>query len=586
MKQYFDLLNQYPVTGGPSVSDTVVEQFALLVKTNHKRTAINGSIYSIKPKTEISDHVLIYLEKIEIVEQAITSYIDSRTLWKNNPNDSITKKNLLDSYDNLEDILRKYLVNSSVFRTKGLYSTSLMLFAMYATLIILLLRDGITNGLSWGMSTGENREYKNFFSTCITDYVKHLKYAHDEYCTEIRSKSEFGKSKFDSIVCINSHSFIKTKVSTLCSNYRNVMAESVFDLADSWYSLDNGKFSKQFSGKENVRYLWSSIYGLPVDNSKEISIYKVNGIKNTYYTPSYASLQENFIMENNDQYKPYAGVKINHDSNWIYSIQPIFKDPLNGNRVDGVRKGVQEITESLTKEYQFDDSSVMYGSYDIVPLTVRLSQNSRIDLTRSISYKNSDGSVTHGNDNIIKYCSRVGTNHIPGKVVGNGVNKQVNSKGNVLDCFIIGSISTGVNENNLLYSSKSSIINAQKFSKTSSDVEFKRDHVMPTVHSMYLPGGSSITFTFKNGETLNNKHQFAIRYHFSGSAAQASIDILDSTNKALHSGLQLPKCSKEENFNEYKVKVFTNQLNFTTTNSIKIKSSNNLYINSIILIPN
>lgn len=69
MKQYFDLLNQYPVTGGPSVSDTVVEQFALLVKTNHKRTAINGSIYSIKPKTEISDHVLIYLEKIEIVEQ-------------------------------------------------------------------------------------------------------------------------------------------------------------------------------------------------------------------------------------------------------------------------------------------------------------------------------------------------------------------------------------------------------------------------------------------------------------------------------------------------------------------------------------
>lgn len=165
------------------------------------------------------------------------------------------------------------------------------------------------------------------------------------------------------------------------------MAESVFDLADSWYSLDNGKFSKQFSGKENVRYLWSSIYGLPVDNSKEISIYKVNGIKNTYYTPSYASLQENFIMENNDQYKPYAGVKINHDSNWIYSIQPIFKDPSNGNRVDGVRKGVQEITESLTKEYQFDDSSVMYGSYDIVPLTVRLSQNSRIDLTRSISYK-------------------------------------------------------------------------------------------------------------------------------------------------------------------------------------------------------
>ncbi|KAM9995587.1 hypothetical protein ACTFIY_001775 [Dictyostelium cf. discoideum] len=569
MKQYFDLLNQYPVTGGPSVSDTVVEKFALLVKTNHLRTAINGSIYSIKPKTEIADHVIIYLEKVDIVEKAITSFIDSRTLWKNNPNDSITKKNLLDSYDNLEDILRKYLVNSSVFRTKGLYSTCLMIFAMYATLIILLLRDGITNGLTWGMSVGENQEYKNFFSTCITDYVKHLKSAHDEYCTEIRSKSEFGKSKFDSI-----------------SNYRNVMAESVFDLADSWYSLDNGKFSKQFSEKENVRYLWSDMYGLPVDNLKEISIYKVNGIKNTYYTPSYATLQENFILENNDQYRPFAGVKINHDSNWIYSIQPIFKDPSNGNRVEGVRKGVQAITESLTKEYQFDDSSVMYGSYDIVPLTVRFSQNSRINLSRSISYKNSDGSVTSGNDNIIKYCARVGTNHIPGKVVGNSINKQVNSKGNVLDCFIIGSISASINENNLLYSSKSSIINAQKFSKTSSDVEFKRDHVMPTVHSMYLPGGSSITFTFKNGETLNNKHQFAIRYHFSGSATQASIDILDSTNKALHSGLQLPKCSKEENFNEYKVKVFTNQINFATTNSIKIKSSNNLYINSIILIPN
>ncbi|KAM9987887.1 hypothetical protein ACTFIZ_003262 [Dictyostelium cf. discoideum] len=569
MKQYFDLLNQYPVTGGPFVSDTVVEKFALLVKEYHQRTAINGSIYTIKPLEEVSDHVIIYLEKVEIVEKAITSYIDSRTLWKNNPSDSTTKKNLLDSYDNLEDILRKYLVNGSVFRTKGLFSTSLTIFAMYATLIILLLRDGITNGLSWGMSVGENQEYKNFFSTCITDYVKHLRDAHDEYCTEIRSKTEFGKSKFDSI-----------------SNYRNVMAQSVFDLADTWYSLDNDKFSKQFSEKENVRYLWSSIYGLPVDDSKEISMYKVNGIKNTYYTPSYASLQEDFFMGNNDQYRPFAGVKVNHDSNWIYSIQPIFKDPSNGNRVEGVRKGVQSITESLTKEYQFDDSYVMYGSYDISPLSVRFSQLSRIDLKRSVSYKNSDGSVTNGNDNIIKYCDRAGTNHIPGNVVGHGINKQVNSKGNVLDCFIIGSISTGVKENNLLYSSKSSIINAQKFSKTSSGVEFQRDHVMPTVHSMYLPGGSSITFTFNNGETLNNKHQFAIRYHFSGSAAQASIDILDSTNKALHSGLQLPKCLKEENFNEYKVKVFTNQINFTTTNSIKIKSNNNLYINSIILIPN
>ncbi|KAM9995606.1 hypothetical protein ACTFIY_001774 [Dictyostelium cf. discoideum] len=532
--------------------------------------------FSVKIKElEIDNRVSDFLSEVFGIDTHLKKFLYAKLAFKTDPIGEAAY--CLQEYNDVEDRIRDYLNklmnnNDTRFKTVGI-------FGLMATIHLIILNEGIKYGSKWGMK----EFYKNEITKCYNDSIP--KYI--EHCTTCYKE---GVAKIKEIDYMDS-----AQKFSAYNDYRNFCATRVFDFINGWIGLDENKFPDSIN-LENVRYLWTGPFGIPVDNSKSVPNY-IDYQEEPYFDPSFANINDNFMALEYDMVNlRVKSCEFNADSFWIYNHREILE---NG---EGPIKGSMKAPFFNSKKVNFNISKAEATSIvvesDVQPRLINVKGTPEPEIHLGVSMGAFivmvDGSFPTPTPRPFQVVgtSRVELefeNHKVARIGVHDTNKfkkfaQLAFTDGIIDSIFVGFLPLEITPKNYVFPKRAAVINVQK-ARFINDSKFAKDHVAPTIHSIKVENDSQTIFDI---ELLPNntvrKYSFGIRYHCT---QDSEIILFDGPEDGNY--LPLEKCSTS-GYNQYKIKLFPNKFITFEPNSnstyvtIQAKSQT-LYIESIILLP-
>ncbi|EAL67700.1 hypothetical protein DDB_G0279523 [Dictyostelium discoideum AX4] len=520
-------------------------------------------------------------------------YIAKNAFEKNKNIADINLKNkyrddYLKQYDDLEDeLLRKLAVLlNSPDQTKF---EEISAFTILATTHLFVLKDGIKNGKTMGMTDAKIQSYALIYNSKLPIYFAHT-----------RSAYNAGVKVIQSLPNLDNQTKYKRYL-----NYRNYCAQFVFDYVETWSCLDdiypNGVY------RENVRYLWDYA-GVPIDETKPMAEFDSNP-GDSYYQPSIAAMDKWMVDTGMERYKgELKTVDATFGQFFFINVQPSFLDETKPGltRPEAVVGG-NNSNKVPTKKATIPSGCAITGytvSSDVLPRNLSIIPNVANNFVSFTPHKSwaiqrrSKLFSFLAMDECVEYSEvkdKTYRAHKLSTVTGKGNNRQIHTYEHFeqfnpgydgfLDSLFFGFQPCNLFNDNHLFGNQATMINSQKTNGIPVDgVSLARDHVLPTVHSILVTKTKSLPFKFKyyDAKPVTTSYVFGIRYH---STTPVDISIRNADGVTQQLAMTLKPCTSDgKGTNEYKTQLAT-AVNLTDPRLTIVAVNNNVYIHSIVLIP-
>ncbi|KAM9963428.1 hypothetical protein ACTFIW_006657 [Dictyostelium discoideum] len=508
------------------------------------------------------------------------------------------RKNIDDyknQYDRLEDELLSKLSTllNSPDQTKF---EEIGAFTILATTHLFVLKDGIKNGKTMGMTDAKIQGYVDIYNAKLQVYYEHT-----------RSSYNAGVKLIKNLPNLDNQTKYKRYL-----KYRNYCAQFVFDYVESWCCLDDDIYPNGVY-RENVRYLWDYA-GVPVDATKPMVDY-VDTPGDSYYQPSIGAMDKWMIDTGMERYKgELKTVDATFGQFFFINVQPSFLDETKPGliRPDAVVGG-NNSNEVPTKKAKIPSGCAITGytvSSDVLPRNLSIIPNvvnNFVSFTPhkswAIQARSNFFEFTTSEKEYVEYSevkNKTYRAHKLSNVTGKGSNKQVHSYEHFeqfnpgydgfLDSLFFGFQPCNLFNDNYLFGNQATMVNAQKTNGIPVDgVSLARDHVLPTVHSIFVKKSKSLPFKFKyfDAKPVTTSYVFGIRYH---STTPVEISVRNASGVTQFDMVLEPCTSDGKKINQYITHLARAKVNFQKdkfdNKSLTIVAENNdVYIHSIILFP-
>eukprot|EP01133_Synstelium_polycarpum_P001352 gene1352-1547_t len=406
------------------------------------------------------------------------------------PNDAAVKELVRTTFMNIEnDIGCKYIYTA---RKVGNQVEELMMFGLFATSHLTLLREVMMNGEKWGFDPKTVVTYKNKFYKHIIEYRD---YAIDTYNKGYAAIS--AKTLFNAGFLYNN-----------LNEYRNMMITSVFDMVNIWFMFDPAIYANVGITHERVRYLFSKIYGTAFPQT----LPEIEALVAQYGYHQYqgdltkvGSLQDQYSAKFSMVYPTFtkAGKSVDGTilSNYSTSMAVTTEDaninptlPVTSVKVrydyfprqlDFIASGGP--TTSISSYALSDSKWVFNNSYTNIEMDwYNVYGYNLLRTTGGLVNTSSEADHKLGN------CFQLSTNLSP-----NVIDRQSKDARGFVDGLILAWLPTEVFTDNFIEDSMITMVDAQKYSAKSANTTFAKDFFMPGVHAMTLPPTAWIEFVFK-----------------------------------------------------------------------------------------
>ncbi|KAM9953307.1 hypothetical protein ACTFIR_008372 [Dictyostelium discoideum] len=490
-------------------------------------------------------------------------------------------------YDHLEDELLRLLsllINSND-QTKF---EEIGAFAILATTHLFVLKEGIKNGKTMGMDDAKIQGYVDIYNTKLPVYYEHTRSAYNAGVELIKDLENLDN---------------QTKYKRYLK-YRNYCAQFVFDYAESWCCLDdiypNGVY------RENVRYLWDYA-GVPVDETKPMEDY-VDTPGDSYYQPSIAAMDKWMVDTGMERYKgELKTVDATFGQFFFINVQPSFFDEtkpglirpeavVGGNNSNEVPTKKAKIPSGCAITGYTVSSDILPRNLSIIPNVVNNFVSFKLQKSWAINKRLKFYEITPSE--YIEYTevkNKTYRAHKLSNVTGKGCNNQVHDYEHFeqfnpgydgfLDSLFFGFQPCNLFNDNYLFGNQATMVNAQKTHGIPVDgVSLARDHVLPTVHSIFVKKSKSLPFKFKyfDAKPVIMTYEFGIRYH---STIPVKISVCDAVGVTLFE-MDLKTCTSDgKKTNQYITRLSNTKVDLSDPRLTIVAKDNDVYIHSIILIP-
>ncbi|KAM9990535.1 hypothetical protein ACTFIY_006572 [Dictyostelium cf. discoideum] len=493
----------------------------------------------------------------------VIDYTKAKKNYKLTPNQAPVKKDLVDAHNLLYIELRGSLLPLSDLRKEGYEAQELGAFALMATLHLLLLKEGSTNGKTWGISEIKIETFEQEFNKNMVEYAQHCKLAYYKGVAIIKALGIDGVMQFNKL-----------------NTFRSFCARYVFDYVNLWPGF-NEKIYPNGCYTENVRYIFSDVIGRPIDPSQTAKPNK------PYYYPSCDFLEKIFIDREFDLYqKEFRRVEFTHSNDFMYAIQSFY----NGEKVGNLNK-----TGGIILLPSSSNATVtnFIGGYDVQPryssYPSGISSNFS-SVTVDLGPTNCTGGQAYDTEmDYMSFSTFRGLNTNYETMTFDG---SEYTRSGILDAMVVGLQPINIYNDNWLYNNIATVVNAQKFF-IRENCSFARDFVLPTVHAMCINVGGKLRFRFKLKDSTQTQYNFGIRYHYSNANTEdGSISVRNANGVEILGGpVSLAKCNVDtgSTINEFKTKNLMAKivdLSVSNVNSLIIANKGGpVYVHSIIMFP-
>ncbi|GAM20159.1 hypothetical protein SAMD00019534_033340 [Acytostelium subglobosum LB1] len=501
--------------------------------------------------------------EINKITTAMTDFFPVYNKWLLKPH----KKGLRDSckahFATVEFATNSIIQRDGSALRKPTYGvTELGMFTVAATTEILLLKEVIKNGKAWGYTNIDMKGFKDKLAAYPRDFMDYAirTYKHGVQLIKDRTAENGlpGWMAFNKVL-----------------KFRSYCARFVFDYMDLW-SLSDSKLFPEGTSYMNPRYCFHELVGAPVLENRDVSI----GDSDYYKTLSYDALESWFNDSNRDQFqKELKQIMITidpqHPPGFLKSIQTTYRDPAypNSERVE-TEVGADPVPNK-SNVYKFlphaATESFSYG-FGVVPRQLGFSTKTVISTTfpttsLDLGVTWHDGEYydfyAHPTNNQDPNLNAYGVpatipNHKLGVIAGHTTNWEIVTnyyksepfqnpniiRDGVIDAVLVGMVPSNTFNENYIMPKVCTMIAVSKLASKSGAV-FARDHLMPTVHSMRVPDGSSISFRFQPFEDTTRAFMLGVRYFTTALTGTVKLEVLNNSKKAgeLLGDFELEQCS-------------------------------------------
>ncbi|EFA76938.1 hypothetical protein PPL_09690 [Heterostelium album PN500] len=447
-----------PIVGG-GVSTIIDAIWSHILSNQTSNTNALTAMYMNMVKEVVDQQISVYDNADLIAEYAgIDSYINNfKTKLANytaKPTNVTLKNEMRTAFTTAEQRLKAALVPKGIFRKVGYEVTELMMFTIAATTHLLLLRQVIANGKTWGYPAVDLTGFKNDFKAHIVEYTQHCKVTYANGWSKIAADSTKvgGGDTFNHIL-----------------RYRSTMISSVFDYVSMWYTFDQDVFPLGAIG-ERVRYLWSDVLGWTIDINQPVPGILIED--NLYYNPP--SSQFYNYWDSVMQHEKFRG-QLHHvdikGNPFLYTMTPYYYDQ---TQTSGYRQGFAvgdnpNIGTLTTMTFPPTGATqTLSMSSDVIVRKIQVT-----GVTNSINYVSpAPGRNDHNNPIAYYYddCRTYG----------------------LIDSVCVGFIPSEVFPENVLVAKSETIVDPQKAFYMDAGVLFKKDFTMVGQHAFEMSDKETI----------------------------------------------------------------------------------------------
>ncbi|GAM20178.1 hypothetical protein SAMD00019534_033530 [Acytostelium subglobosum LB1] len=516
--------------------------------------------------------------EIRKVTTAMIAFFPVYYAWQAKPHKKARRQACKEQFLILESIADGLVaLDESALRKDSYGVVELGMFVVAATTELLLLKEVMDNGVTWGFTAAQMDSYKKK----LTDYPRQF----TDYTIKTFNKgidlikSRTAEDKLPGFVAFNKI----LKFRTFCARF-------VFDFVDLWSMMENNDLYPDGTSYHNPRYCYLEMVGVPVIPDRPQTSF---GDRDYYETMPCEDLEKWFNDAMRDHYqKEIDRIRLTFDlrhSGFIKSMQTTYKDPgyAGSKRVEDVVGGqpIEDnhnsyifLSHALTEKFTYSFALVprqLYFNYQ----TVISDTFPTADLALGAPYRGT-GEYT---DQYSDYYSKIQDNNDPklisynvdatipnhkiGVIAGHCTNWEYvtdyyrdswNSpsihKDGVLDAVLIGMVPSYTFNENYIMPKVCTLIPVAKVSYRTGAF-FARDHLMPTVHSMRIPNGCSISFRFLPFDDASRTFFLGARYFTTGT--NVKLQVINEAKKGgeVHGDFDLVQCTtnKEQTVPYYNV---------------------------------
>eukprot|EP01133_Synstelium_polycarpum_P007675 gene7675-8981_t len=425
------------------------------------------------------------------------------------PANSILRESVRIAFMNLEnDISSKYIYTAQKL---GQQVEELMMFTLFATAHLTLLRECIMSGADWGFDPKTLKLYKDKFYNIIVEYRD---YAIATYYKGYNSLAS--KTLFTSEVLFNN-----------AYEYRNMMISSVFDFVNIWFMFDPAIYANVGVTHERVRYLYSKVYGTPrrktlAEIEADIDGYGYHQfqgdlVKVTAIHDSTAYKFGKVTPRFGKNYKYHDGTQLND-----YYVNPTF-----------------QVTEMVQFNPKTPCTSVNI-MYDYFPRTLDFTgasgTNSKINTIILDSWGQAGTAFKQFSGPELSWYSLTGNRDREGYGGINVVatmpdhklanvfqlatedradfvsNKFGSSANGFVDGLVLAWLPAEIFAENYIEPDMITMVDCQKYLDKSDNAAFTKDHFMPGVHAFKLAPGAWMEFEFTPRDPAVNQFSVMLRF--------------------------------------------------------------------------
>eukprot|EP01133_Synstelium_polycarpum_P017380 gene17380-20735_t len=394
------------------------------------------------------------------------------------------------TFQNLEnDIGCKYIYTA---RKLGNQVEELMMFGLFATSHLTLLREVMMNGEKWGFDPKTVTIYRKKFYNHILEYRDYAINTYNKGYAAISAKTTLNIGfLYDNL-----------------NEYRNMMITSVFDMVNIWFMFDPAIYANVGITHERVRYLFTKVYG----TASPPTLPDIEALVTQYGYHQYqgdltkvSTLQDQLSAKFSMVYPTFtkAGKSVNGTilSNYSTSLA-VNTEEAHINPLLPVTS-VQVRYDYFPRQLDFIASGGPTTSISSYQLS-----NSKWVFNNSYTNAEMDWYSVYSHDNLRQSGGLVNTSSEADHKLGNCFQLSTNNNAYVMDLqnkssrgfadgLILAWLPTEVFTDNFIEDSMITMVDAQKYSDKSANTTFAKDFFMPGVHAMTLAPTAWIELVFK-----------------------------------------------------------------------------------------
>ncbi|EFA76885.1 hypothetical protein PPL_09637 [Heterostelium album PN500] len=518
------------------------------------------------------------------------AFKDYRQHWKElqaDPKNEALKEVMRVSFQNLEnEIATKYIYQC---RKGGFEVNELVLFSMFATDHLIILRDCIYSGnKEWGMHPDSVKIYSDKFNKLIVDYAEYCVTTYNQGITTISKRPEAN---------------MKMRWNRL-NRWRNYNIICVFDFVNLWFAMDP-KVNEQGVCHTPVRYLFSDIMGTPynsVDDNHQMTPAKINE----------KIAANNYHLYQNELKK----VEYSIEDRRFRSFQPFFHSE---NSADGFRPGILvsgtrdpklnpivAVNLPITNDYSV--ATIKNGYFMMnCKLTAPPNANAARDVNAFPWTEFNTFCTTRMVECELRWRTP-GTWSDPeavgqpfenvklsfeGHKIGNIFSLSVNSysdftnklrfMGGACDCFIFAFLPEQVFHQNIIPKVGNTLLDAQKYTTTDT-AKLAYDYFYPGVHAMRVPAEGMIQIKLIPEDETQTVYQVKIRCDVK---KQTSLKVQNKTTNTAEQEFYIPRAVNKTLATSTLPATDVFKIDIGKTGSLIqfTATTDEIYIQSILLIP-